>query len=100
MKVVRVVARNIEKLSTQLVECADTVAEAVTEDNGEPHQLVQEDTEILRRDWSSQVRQPQLPYPPYPSPSHSPSLSSHSPSPSPSPRDLQCNGCHGYRCTC
>ena len=59
MKVVRVVARKIEKLSTQLVECAETVADAMEDrgrGGGEPEQEVQEDTEILRRDWSSQAR--------------------------------------------
>ncbi len=62
------VARRIEKLSTQLVECAETVAEAMEEGGGgeegegegggggEPELEVQEDTEILRRDWSSQAR--------------------------------------------
>lgn len=56
MKVVRVVARKIDKLSTQLVECADTLAEALEEEeDGEPDQTMQENTEILRRDWSSQV---------------------------------------------
>lgn len=53
----RVVARNIEKVSTQLVEVAETVAEAMEEEEGgQPEQEVQEDTEILRRDWSSQAR--------------------------------------------
>ena len=55
MQVVHVVARKIEKLSTRLVECADIVAEAV-EGEEELDQTVQENTEILRRDWSSQVR--------------------------------------------
>ena len=59
VKVVRVVARKIEKLSTQLVECAETVADGGGGGGGgggEPEQEVQEDTEILRRDWSSQAR--------------------------------------------
>lgn len=55
VKVVHVVARNIDKLSTQLVECADAMAEAMEEEDGEADQVVQEDTELLRRDWSSQV---------------------------------------------
>lgn len=55
VKVVQVVARRIDKLSTRLVECADHVAEAMTREDGQPDQTVQEDTEILRRDWSSQA---------------------------------------------
>ena len=54
VKVVQVVGRNINKLSIQLVESADIMAE-VMEERGEPDQDVQEDTELLRRDWSSQV---------------------------------------------
>lgn len=56
MKVVHVVSRRIDKLSTQLVECAQNVADAITQEEGQLDQTIQEDTEILRRDWSSQVR--------------------------------------------
>ena len=55
VRVVQVVGRRIEKLSVQLVECAGTVAQAMAKEDGQPDQTVQEDTEILRRDWSSQV---------------------------------------------
>ena len=57
---VRVVARNIEKVSTRLVEVAEMVAEAMEDEEGggHPKQKVQEDTEILRRNWSSQARLP------------------------------------------
>lgn len=56
-----VVGKQIEKLSTRLIECANTVAEAVNtvaeavEEEEELSQTVQENTEILRRDWSAQV---------------------------------------------
>ena len=56
VEVVRVVSRRIDKLSTRLVECAGVVAEAMAApEEQDPSQTVQEDAEILRRDWSSQV---------------------------------------------
>lgn len=70
VRVVRVVARNIDKLSTKLIECADKMAEEIEEEEEEDEeeegeeagrggkevdQKLQENAELLRRDWSSQV---------------------------------------------
>ena len=52
-------AQNLEKLSTQLIECGQEVAEAQGEEGEEPTEIQQttaENTELLRRDWASQVR--------------------------------------------
>ena len=55
MKVVQVAAGNIVKLSTRLIECANTVAKDCKGDTGEPSQSNVENVELLRRDWAAQV---------------------------------------------
>ncbi len=52
-QVVRVTASNLCKLSTQLTKVAHAQAEGVG--GAEAEQRNAEDSEILRRDWSSQV---------------------------------------------
>lgn len=55
VKVVRVVAGNIIKLSTRLIDCANTVADECDRGNAEPSQRNVENVELLRRDWAAQV---------------------------------------------
>ena len=55
VKVVRVAARNIEKLSTRLIDCANAVAEDCKNGSAEPSQRNVENAELLRRDWAAQV---------------------------------------------
>lgn len=55
IKVVRVVAGNIVKLSTRLIDCANTVAAECQGGNAEPSQRNVENVELLRRDWGAQV---------------------------------------------
>ncbi len=57
VKVVRVVAKEIAKLSARLVDCASQMAVTFQEDeDGEQPPLeVREEAELLRREWSSQV---------------------------------------------
>jgi len=52
--VVAEAAHNTEKLSAQLVDCANVVARA-GEEGGEASQITIENTELLRRQWASQV---------------------------------------------
>ena len=56
VRVVTVAAHNTEKLSAQLIDCANVVARA-GEEGGEASQLTIENTELLRRQWASQVRE-------------------------------------------
>ena len=62
VRVVRVVAKKIEKLSTHLVDCANIMARThQDEEEDEEKQTslkLQEDAELLRREWSSQVSHP------------------------------------------
>lgn len=54
---VKVTGSNIKKLSTQLIDCANALAEADDdEEESDEDQAKQENSELLRRDWSSQVR--------------------------------------------
>ena len=57
VRVVRVVAREIAKLTARLVECAAEMSQTfqVEEDGEEPPLVVREEAELLRREWSSQV---------------------------------------------
>lgn len=55
VKVVRVAAGNIVKLSTRLIDCASAVAVDADTSDAEPSQKNAEDVELLRRDWASQV---------------------------------------------
>lgn len=55
MKVVRVAARNIVKLSARLIDCAKAVAEDCKGATAQPSQKNIENVELLRRDWAAQV---------------------------------------------
>lgn len=55
VEVVCVAADNIRKLSTQLIDCANIVARETKEHKGECSPVTQENSELLRRNWSSQV---------------------------------------------
>ena len=53
-------AQNIEKLSVQLIDCANEVArveEKEGEESSETYQHTAENKELLRRHWASQVRE-------------------------------------------
>ena len=56
---VKVAAQNIEKLSVQLIDCANKVAkvEEEGEESSEISQHTAENKELLRRHWASQVRE-------------------------------------------
>ena len=57
---VTVAAQNIEKLSVQLIDCANEVAkveEEEGEESSETSQHTAENKELLRRHWASQVRE-------------------------------------------
>ena len=56
---VKVAAQNIEKLSVQLIDCANEVAkvEEEGEESSEISQHTAENKELLRRHWASQVRE-------------------------------------------
>ena len=58
VKVVRVAARNIMKLSTRLIDCANAVAEDCKGATAQPSQRNNENVELLRRDWAAQVSVP------------------------------------------
>ena len=58
VKVVRVAARNIMKLSTRLIDCANAVAEDCKGVTAQPSQRNNENVELLRRDWAAQVSVP------------------------------------------
>ena len=56
-------ASNIVKLSSELIDCANKMARAQEEEEEEEEgegeesqQITMENTELLRRDWASQVR--------------------------------------------
>ena len=56
MELVHSTAKNLEQLSSKLIACAREVGGAHQgEGEGEPPQVTMENTEILRRDWASQV---------------------------------------------
>ena len=56
VKVVKVVAKEIAKLSARLVDCATEMSKAFQMEEGEePPLAVREEAELLRREWSSQV---------------------------------------------
>ena len=59
IQVVKVAAQNIEKLSVQLIDCANEVAkvEEEGEESSETSQHTAENKELLRRHWASQVRE-------------------------------------------
>ena len=51
-------ARNIMKLSTRLIDCANAVAEDCKGATAQPSQRNVENEELLRRDWAAQVSVP------------------------------------------
>jgi len=56
VKVVKVVAKEIAKLSAQLVDCATEMSKTFqVEEEDEPPLPVREEAELLRREWSSQA---------------------------------------------
>ena len=55
VQVVRVAADNIKKLCTQLIDCANHIVQETAQGTGEGNPLSQENSELLRRNWSSQV---------------------------------------------
>ena len=56
VEVVRVAARNVQRLAGRLVEVAQTIArEGGVEEGGGVQQTTQEEAELLKREWASQV---------------------------------------------